>query len=131
MKRNKYLIFGLLWVAVGIAILVADHLLGLEWFAVRVAGIPWSLGWLVLALAGLNLYLHRSVQAQLRLTPAEITAWSDRLEAATPEIIAMVGRRVRAGEIADRIVESHGIPRLITLKFLIALGDARRKAEKI
>lgn len=128
MGRNKYLHFGILWTVVGVAVLVLDHAVGFGWFAVRVAGVPLSLGWLVLVLAGLNLYLHRNVQAQLRLTPAEIVEYSDRLEAAMPEIIAMVGRKVRAGEIADRVLERHAIPRLVTLKFLIALGDARKKA---
>ncbi len=129
MGRNKYLQFGILWVVVGVAVLVLDYAVGLGWFAVSVAGVPLSLGWLVLALAGLNLILHRHVQAQLRLTAAEIVEYSDRLEAATPEIIAMVGRKVRAGEIADRILETHAIPRLVTLKFLIALGDARKRAD--
>ncbi len=125
--RNKYLHFGILWAVVGVAVLVLDHAVGLEWFAVRVGGIPLSLGWLVLVLAGLNLILHRNVQAQLRLTPAEIVEYSERLEAAAPEIIAMVGHKVRAGEIADQVLERHAIPRLVTLKFLIALGDARKK----
>ncbi len=126
MGRNKYLQFGILWAVVGLAVLVVDHVVGLEWFSVRVAGVPVSLGWLVLVLAGLNLHLHRAVQAQLRLTPAEIVEYADRLEAAMPDIIAMVGRKVRAGEIADRLLERHAIPRLVTLKFLIALGDARK-----
>lgn len=124
--RNKYLQFGILWAVVGVAVLVIDHAVGLERFSVRVAGVPLSLGWLVLVLAGLNLYLHRAVQAQLRLTPAEIVEYADRLEAATPEILAMVKRKVRAGEIADQVLERHAIPRLVTLKFLIALGDARK-----
>ncbi len=130
MARNRYLYFGVLWTVVGTAVLVGDYALGLEWFCVRLLGIPWSLGWLVLLLAGLNLYMHRSIQTQLRLTPAEILQYSERLEAATPDILAMVARRVRAPEIADRILETYAIPRLVTLKFLIALGDARRRRHK-
>lgn len=127
MGRNKYLIFGVLWAVAGVAVLVGDYIVGLEWFTIRIAGVLVSLGFPILVLAGLNLYMHRQVQAQLRLTPEEILAFSDRLEAATPEIIGMVGRGVRAGEIADRILETHEIPRLVTLKFLIALGEARKK----
>lgn len=127
MRRNKYLYIAIAWTVVGLGVLVIDYALGLQWFAVRLSKVPISFGWLILVLAGLNLYLHLKVQAHLRLTPAEIMEYWERLEAATPDILAMVSRHVNVREIAARMEEERSIPRLVTLKFLIALGDAQRR----
>jgi len=125
--RNKYLYLAVAWAIVGAAVLALDYGLKLEWFAIRVRGIVLSFGWLIWVMAGLNYQVHRMVQRQLRLTDEEIREYAGRLEDATPDILALVGRGVPAAQVADRILADRGIPRLVTLKYLIALGDARKR----
>lgn len=130
MGLKKHLLIAVFWFVVAGAVLTVDYLLTWGWFAVRLFGVTISLGWAILLLAGLNLYMYFYIQSMVRLTPEEIAQYSGRLEAAVPEIMSLIAQKVKAGEIADRILQSHKIPRIVTLKFLIALGEARRKMKK-
>lgn len=125
--RKKFFYFGIGWLVTGLLILIIDYLLRLRWFAFEMGGVWVSLGWFIILLALLNLYQHWEIQRSLRLTPEEISQYLTKFEEASGDILRMLSEGVKAKDIAEKVQKSHGIPRLVTLKFLIALGDAWRK----
>jgi len=130
MKRNRFLYLGFISIALGIGLFIFDQVHGRDWFTFRMGdiGIPAGLFWILLG--GLNMVVHFQTEKHIKLTDEEIRLHSEKLDKASPEIINLVGRKVKAGKIADRIEKSHGIPRVVTLKYIIAMGDQQKRDRK-
>lgn len=130
MGTKRFFYIGILCAALGIGLFVFDQIHGKDWFTFRIGEYGLSAGLLWVLLGVLNMIVHMQTQKHLKLTAEEIRLYSEKLASAAPDIIDMVGQQVKAGEIADRILESHQIPRLVTLKYIIALGRERKKSGK-
>ncbi len=83
--------------------------------------------WILAAIYGaLQLYLWRMTRRGLALTVDELSTWGDKLEDATPNIVRGYQAHKPVGEIAREIESSHGIPKDVTLRYIIALGKHLR-----
>ncbi|MBL6975717.1 MAG: hypothetical protein ISR64_08305 [Deltaproteobacteria bacterium] len=127
MGTKRFFYLGLLSVAIGVGLFVFDQVHGRDWFTFRIGDIGLSAGLLWMLVGALNMVVHYQTQKQLKLSDEELRLYGDKLESIAPDIINLVGRRVKAGEIADRMEREHGIPRFVILKYIIALGEADRK----
>jgi hypothetical protein len=127
MGRRQYLYRGILWIAVGTVTLAWDITHGFNWFTLWIFGFPLSVSALALILGAAYLYYHRQITKSLSLTKDEILRFSGRIQDAIPEILAMIHDNLPVREIAKRIESAHAIPQLVTLKFIIAMGDAKKK----
>ena len=127
MGRRQYLYRGIMWLGFGTITLAWDITHDFNWFTIWVFGFPLSVSALALILGGAYLYYDRQIAKNLRLTEDEILRFSSKLQEATPDILKMIQDKVPVREIAKQIESVHAIPELVTLKFIIAMGDARKK----
>lgn len=81
---------------------------------------------LSLIYGALQLVQSKMVATKLVLSPQELQQYGDKLSEATPAILRMNAQKMSVREIADNLEQSFGLPRLITLKYIIALGDYAR-----
>ena len=81
--------------------------------------------WILCTVFGLlQLYLWYATQSRLTLTDEEVSTWGPHLEAATPTILEQAKSGTPVQEIAKGLQESHSIPVDVTLRYIIALGQA-------
>ncbi|NOZ02664.1 MAG: hypothetical protein GXP54_12355 [Deltaproteobacteria bacterium] len=130
MGTKRFFYIGIFCVALGTGLFLYDQVDGRDWFTFRIGEFGLSAGLLWILLGALNMVVHFQTLKHLRLSDEELRLYSEKLEEAAPSIINMVGRKVKAGEIADRILESHRIPRIVTLKYIIALGEEKKKEKE-
>ena len=123
MARYKYLVFGVLWCLAGSVMLTTELVFDVRVFGIRLGSLWLPLWPPSLLLGGMYLWYHAWVQKNLKLTREEIERYLDKLEAAMPTILHMLekGRSVR--EVAVRLEEEYGIPKVVTLKFIIEMGE--------
>ncbi len=117
------LLFGIIGALVALAMLVTE-LLGHRLFTLQLTstcGVPlWTLFG---TYAALQLIVWRYSNRPLELTSAELARWGPKLEAATPAILTMYGDEHKSvRDIATSLESSHGIPKHITLRYIVALG---------
>lgn len=117
------LLFGIIGALVALAMLVTE-LLGHRLFTLQLTstcGVPlWTLFG---TYAALQLIVWRYSNRPIELTSAELARWGPKLEAATPTILTMYGEENKSvRDIATSLESSHGIPKHVTLRYIIALG---------
>jgi|GEM_PF-2711580 len=127
MGKRPYFYRGILWLGVGTLTLAWDITHNFQSFTIWVFGFPLSISALALLLGFAYLYYHRQMVKSLSLSEDEILRFSGKLQEATPEILSMIRDKVPVRDIAKRIEDAYAIPEIVTLKFIIAMGDARRK----
>jgi len=94
------------------------------WFSIDLTVFRLPIWILVFPYGALNIIYHYMEKRACRLSDEEIIEWGRKLEDAVPEIIDLIGQKVSIKEIAARMETTRGIPQLITLKYIIALGKA-------
>lgn len=120
--RYRYLIYGVLWMAAGFSMVAMDTLLGMKIFGIQI-GTLWLPLWpAAILLGGMYLWYHVWVQRNIRLTREEVEKYLDRLEIAMPEILDMLEAGTSVRKVAQRVEAKHGVPKVVTLKFIIAMG---------
>lgn len=113
------------WGALGLTALVSS--IWVDWFIVELAFIRFNLGWPALAYAGVILARNLTIRPHLQITQRELHDFGDKLVAATPEIVNLLGKGISTKDVAERMESNRGIPRLLTLKYIIALGNHQKK----
>lgn len=117
------LLFGIIGALIALAMLVTE-ILGHRIFTLQLTsacGVPlWAL---FATYAALQLIVWRYSKRPVELTSDELALWGTKLEDATPSILAMYGEEHKSvRDIAASLESSHGIPKHITLRYIIALG---------
>jgi hypothetical protein len=113
------------WGAAGLAMLLSSF--WVEWFDIDFTWFKLNLGWFALVYSGLLVLRNLFIKEELHLTPRELHDWGAVLAEVTPYIMESAGDGVRTGEIADRLEKDRGLPRLVSLKYMIALSKELKK----
>lgn len=66
--------------------------------------------------------LFNLTRKKLELSEAELKKWGKKLEEVTPKILREYENKTPVREIAEKIKQSDGIPKDVTLRYIIALG---------
>ncbi|NUN12177.1 MAG: hypothetical protein HUU55_00920 [Myxococcales bacterium] len=102
------------------------------WYGVAIVMAVWTmfdfyamravLGVLALIMGTLMWIKHRMIRRELNLTENELESWRTQLIDATPVILEMSQAKRPVTEIAEEVEKKLGLPREVTLKYIIALG---------
>jgi hypothetical protein len=121
------LLFGTIGAVIALAMLITE-LLGHRVFTLQVTagcGIPiWTLFG---TYAALQFMVWRYSTRSVDLTPKELERWGPTLEEVTPTILSLYGEQKSVRDIAGHLAKSRGIPKHITLRYIIALGRHLRE----
>ena len=98
-----------------------------DWFEVYLAGFEFNLGWPALTYAAILTMRNVALKPQLDLTQRELHDWAAVLEEETGRIVELYGAGTSTQEIADRLHEARGLPREVTLKYIIAVARYQKK----
>lgn len=101
--------------------------LWVDWFEVYLAGFEFNLGWPALAYAAILTMRNVALKPQLEMTPRELHDWGAVLEEETGRIVELYGAGTSTQEIAERLHEARGLPREVTLKYIIAVARYQKK----
>ena len=94
-------------------------------FRFSIAGVTIPL-WALLALyAGLQLWSWRLTERGAVLSDEEVERWGETLTEITPNLIAELEAGRSVTEVAEMLRTQHGLPVDVTLRYVIALGQAR------
>lgn len=79
--------------------------------------------WILVAVyAGLQFALWHFTRKGMSLSDDEIARWGPTLERVTPDVLRRCEERTSVKEIAADLERDEGIPRDVTLRYIIALG---------
>ncbi len=120
--RWTWLIF---WGVAGIAMLLSSFFV--PWFDIDFTFFKLNLGWFALVYAALLLVRNLFLKQELELTPRELHDFGDTLSEVTPSILELAENGARPKEIAARLKSSHGLPELVSLKYMVALSKQLKK----
>ncbi len=98
-----------------------------DWFEVYLGGLEFNLGWPALVYAGILTARNLVLKPQLELTPRDLHDWGQVLEEETGRIVELYGAGTSTKDIADRLHASRGVPREVTLKYIIAVARYQKK----
>ena len=87
----------------------------------------WGLGFVY---AGLQLIVWPATRKGIELSDKEVAKWGAKLEAATPDILEQIRAQRSVKAIAVDLQSQAGIPRDVTLRYIIALGTAMRAEQQ-
>lgn len=77
-----------------------------------------------LLLYGITLIVQdRMVRSQVGLSTKDLELWGDRLAAGTPFIVSELESGATSVSIANQLEKDRGLPKEITLRYIIALGE--------
>lgn len=120
------LLFGIIGAVVAAAMLLTE-LMGHRIFHLQLTsdcGVPL---WILFAIyAALQFLVWRARTRGMELTDKELATWGKALEESTPTILEMVGQHKGGNEIAAALEQSRGIPRDVTLRYIMALAQHLR-----
>lgn len=106
----------------GLAIIMA------VWTAVDFYAMRAVLGVLATIMGALMWMKHRLIRRELNLTENELESWRAQLIDATPVILEMSQAKRPVTEIAEEVEKRLGLPREVTLKYIIALGTYQEQS---
>lgn len=101
-----------------------------DWFDIDFTWFKLNLGWFALVYAGLLVLRNLFIKEELHMTPRELHDWGEVLAEVTPFIMDKAGGGERARDIAGELERDRGIPRLVSLKYMIALARELKKSAK-
>ncbi len=113
------------WGLLGAGALLSS--LWVKWFEVYLAGVSFNLGWPALVYAGILTARNLVLRPQLELSPRDLHDWGKVLEEETGRIVELYSAGTATKEIADQLHASRGIPREVTLKYIIAVARYQKK----
>jgi len=96
-----------------------------EWFAIDFTFFRLNLGWFAVLYSALHVWRNLTLQREMALTDRELHDYGERLSAVTPLILDRAAQGVRPRAIAAELVGQHGIPELVSLKYMVALSKVR------
>jgi len=106
--------------------------LWVEWFDIDFTYFKLNLGWFALVYSGLLVLRNLFIREELELTPRELHDFGAVLAEVTPVIMESAGDGVRPRDIADKLEKDRGIPKLVSLKYMVALSkELKKKAESV
>ncbi|GEM_PF-6265589 len=108
------------WIALGVGMLVAGF--WVDWFRFNVYFTHLSVGWLALIYGVLGAYYNHQLNERLKLNEREMHDWGDRLERATPKIVAWTRAGLTPKAVAQEVEKEEGVPYFVTLKYMLALS---------
>jgi len=117
-----------LWLSVGVAALLSSF--WVPWFEVTLVGITFNVGWPALIYGGLLLAKNVLLIGHLQFSQRELHDWGDTLSEVTGEIIERLENDQPTSQIATELEQSKGLPKEVTLKYIIALGHYHKKAQR-
>lgn len=107
--------------------MVFDFLHDPPYFTLFLGPIIFPLGILVVIFGALNLLNYHVLYRQSMFTEEEAAQYSAVLEKAVPMIIDGIQAGVPVEDIAGKVENGFGIPPLITMKYILALGRIKKK----
>lgn len=110
---------GIAWIVVGLAVIIFDRVY--PTFIVNLWGLKFDLGILAVLYGILQIIADRITMSKMTLTDAEVAEYGSTLEKVTPKILEMFNRRYKVKEIADSLQRTDGLPKDVTLRYIIAL----------
>lgn len=117
------LLFGIIGAVVAAGMLLTE-LMGHRIFHLQLTsecGVPL---WILFATyAALQFLVWRSKNRGMELSEKELATWGKALEEGTPTILEMVAQQKGANEIATALHTSRGIPKGVTLRYIVALAQ--------
>jgi len=113
------------WGTAGAALLVAG--LGVSWLSIPLGGIRFNPGWVALVYAAVLLARNLLLRPHLDLTQRELHDWGEALGAETVRILSLHRQGRPAADIADLLERDRGLPREVSLKYMIALARYGRR----
>jgi len=113
------------WGLVGVLALLSSLLV--DWFEVYLGGFRFNLGWPALVYAAILTARNVVLKPKLDLSQRELHDWGAVLEEETGRIVELYGAGTSTSEIADRLHASRGVPREVTLKYIIAVARYQKK----
>lgn len=114
------------WTVLGTGALVSA-LFG-SWAELRLGGYSLNVGWLGLFFAFLLTLRNLLLKREFQLDERELHDFGDKLVECTPAILKMIESGTPVKQIAEKFNKSHGIPVLVTMKYIIALGKFSKPA---
>lgn len=121
------LLFGIIGGVIAAAMLVTE-LLGHRFFTLQLTSDCAVPLWILFAIyATLQLMVWRARERAVDLTDTEVQTWGKALEDVTPTILQLFGEQKSVNEIAVTLRISHGIPKDVTIRYIIALGRHLRE----
>jgi len=82
--------------------------------------------WSLLALySGLQLWSWRATEKGATLSDEEVAQWGETLTDITPKLMEALEAGQPVAEVAQELQSDHGLPVDVTLRYVIALGQAR------
>ena len=124
---KKYLYLGILWTVLGVGSMVFDFVHDPPYFTVFFGPIVFPLGILLIMFGGLNLLNYHILYRQSLFTEEEAAQYVGALDHAMPDIIDGIQSGKAVEDIAKQVEHDYGIPPLITLKYILALGRIQKK----
>ncbi len=125
---KKYLYLGILWTTLGIASMIFDFVHDPPYFTLFIGPIVFPMGILLIMFGGLNLLNYHMLYRQSLFTEEEAAQYAGILEHAMPDIIDGIQAGKSVDDIAKKVEQDYGIPPLITLKYILALGRSQKKS---
>lgn len=98
-----------------------------DWFEVYLAGYEFNLGWPAVIYASILGARNVFLKPQLDLTPREMHDWAGVLEEETGRIVELYGAGVSTADIAAKLKADRGVPREVTLKYIIAVAKYQKE----
>lgn len=120
--RWKWLTF---WGVAGLAMLISSF--WVNWFDINFTWFSLNLGWFAMTYSGLLAVRNVQLQKYMVLTQRELHDWGEILSGVTPQIIAGIEEGLTTSQVAEKLVKSHQIPKLVSLKYMVALGKQMKK----
>jgi hypothetical protein len=114
-------IWGFIWIAIGVAITTLEFGLGFGPF--ELFGIPMPVGLLAVLYGGIVVAYHQRRTRALELSEGELRQHGPTLERVAPMIVDLLKRKVRVKEIGEILERQEKLPREVTYKYIIALGN--------
>jgi hypothetical protein len=117
-----------LWLGAGAVMVIAGE--WVDWTVVDILGLRFNLGWLAVTYGFLLSLRNAILKPHLAITERELHDFGDKLVELTPRIVEWLEQGERPAVIASRLLASHAIPELVTLKYIIAMGNYRQPGGK-
>lgn len=122
---------GILFVVVGATMIIFDLAVEPVFSLPITSSIKFPIGLLAILVGGLYIVSHRIATDHAELTQTEVATWGQKLELATPKIIAMSEKQLSTEYIAEKLEKELKIPEEILLKYMYAMRNYLQKSADV
>jgi len=107
--------------------MIFDYFHDPAYFTLFLGPVVFPVGILVVIFGGLNLLNYHMLYHQSLFTEEEAAQYAGKLEKAVPAIVDGIQAGTPVEDIAGSVERDFGIPPLITMKYILALGRIQKK----